>query len=106
MSHRSYLMCLGMMVRVQITRNDILTRDLSSEEYEPGTGDCEVIVGVLNDPYSGDVIEFEKSEGSSQIDIDHIVSVPAAPTLTEDAGHGVTDMPITVQLAKVALAVR
>nr|WP_245354447.1 HNH endonuclease family protein [Brachybacterium sacelli] len=66
------------MVRVQITRNDILTRDLSSEEYEPGTGDCEVIVGVLNDPYSGDVIEFEKSEGSSQIDIDHIVPLGAA----------------------------
>lgn len=104
MSHRSYLMCLGMMVRVQITRNDVLRRDLHTLTLRSGTDGCVVLYGTLDSPFSGEAVSFDRTD--STIDIDHVVSVPAAPTLTEDAGHGVTDMPITVQLAKVALAVR
>ncbi|MGP5266133.1 TM2 domain-containing protein [Brachybacterium alimentarium] len=86
------------------TRNDILRRDLEDITLKGGTKGCVVQLGTLESPYSGDSVAFDRDDNS--IDIDHVVSVPAAPTLPEDAGHGVTDMPITVQPAKVALAVR
>ena len=56
------------------TRNDVLARDLTGEAFEPGTQDCVVVSGTLADPYTGQVIEFRKGDGSS-VDIDHVVAL-------------------------------
>lgn len=61
------------------TRNDILRRDLIDIELKPGTGDCVVLTGVLNDPYTGTVIAFQRGRGTSRaVQIDHIVPLSDA----------------------------
>ena len=57
-------------------RNDILNRDLISVVFKEDTGECKVVSGVLNDPYSGLPIEF--TLGKSDIDIDHVVALSHA----------------------------
>jgi hypothetical protein len=60
-------------------RNDILARDLTNVEFRPGTHDCVVVSGVLNDPYTGRAISFVKGEGTSElVQIDHIVPLALA----------------------------
>lgn len=61
-------------------RNDVLARDLTDLEFED---DCVVLGGVLDDPYTGDVITYEY--GASQVDIDHIVPLSAAWKMGADA---------------------
>ena len=39
------------------TRNDILNRDLTAKQHKNSRG-CVVISGILNDPYTGKVINF------------------------------------------------
>ena len=58
------------------TRNIILNRDL----VEVSLNDkCEVISGILNDLYSGKVLNFSRgSETSSLIQIDHVVALSDA----------------------------
>lgn len=58
------------------TRNIILHRDLSNVI----TNDkCQVISGILNDPYTGKTIPFQRGEGSSDdIQIDHVVALSDA----------------------------
>lgn len=61
------------------TRNDILRRDLVDLEIKPGTNDCVVLSGVLNDPYTGTAIEFQRGPGTSpQVQIDHVVALSDA----------------------------
>ncbi|GHE28550.1 hypothetical protein GCM10017673_33710 [Streptosporangium violaceochromogenes] len=61
------------------TRNDVLRRDLKDETFKPGTHDCIVLTGVLDDPYSGRVIKFERGQKtSSAIQIDHVVALADA----------------------------
>jgi hypothetical protein len=61
------------------TRNDILRRDLSDIEFKPGTDDCVVLSGTLNDPYTGTVIAFQRGEGTSwEVQIDHVVALSDA----------------------------
>ncbi|MGZ4588963.1 MAG: HNH endonuclease family protein, partial [Mycobacteriaceae bacterium] len=61
------------------TRNDILTRDLTYTTYKPGTRNCLVLTGTLNDPYSGRQIPFTRGETtSSAIQIDHVVALSDA----------------------------
>lgn len=61
------------------TRNDILRRDLKDETFKPGTHDCIVLTGVLDDPYSGRTIRFERGQKtSSAIQIDHVVALADA----------------------------
>lgn len=55
-------------------RNDVLARDLTDLVIDGD--DCTVLFGTLDDPYTGDVIEFER--GASRVDIDHIVALSAA----------------------------
>ncbi len=56
------------------TRNDILSRDLTSIVFKSGTRDCVVISGILVDPYSGEKILFERGVKSSmEVQIDHVV---------------------------------
>jgi hypothetical protein len=54
------------------TRNDILGRDVAHRVYQPGTGGCVVLSGVLHDPYLGRDVPFERGAGD-QVDIDHVV---------------------------------
>src|SRR5699024_6662251 len=45
--------------------------------YRPGTGGCIVISGILDDPYTGDRIEFRKSDAIA-VQIDHVYPLAAA----------------------------
>jgi hypothetical protein len=56
------------------TRNDILSRDLTSVSWRPGTHDCVVVSGVLADPYTGRTIPFEKAR-AGEVQIDHLVAL-------------------------------
>ena len=61
------------------TRNDILSRDLEQVRYRPGTGGCVVQEGVLQDPYTGETIYFERGpETSEAVQIDHVVALSDA----------------------------
>ncbi|GIG41585.1 hypothetical protein Cph01nite_33470 [Cellulomonas phragmiteti] len=60
------------------TRNDVLRRDLVDITVKPGTQDCVVLTGVLDDPYTGESIAFERGERSSEVQIDHVVALADA----------------------------
>lgn len=61
------------------TRNDILTRDLTSLVYKSGTENCVVLTGVLSDPFSGERIEFTRGVStSSEVQIDHVIPLSDA----------------------------
>jgi hypothetical protein len=54
------------------TRNDILRRDLRDKRVV----DCVVMSGMLEDPYSGQVVPFERGPVTSlDVQIDHVVSL-------------------------------
>ena len=52
------LPCLHPDAALEITRNDVLGAQLVDVEFKPGTRDCKVVSGTLNDPYTGNVIDF------------------------------------------------
>ncbi len=54
------------------TRDVILIRDLDGITLNSVT--CEVLTGTLVDPYSGEVVPFERGENSGDVQIDHVVS--------------------------------
>ena len=56
------------------TRNDVLARDLVEVAVKPGTSDCVVLSGVLDDPYTGQVLDFVRGSGPG-VDIDHVVAL-------------------------------
>jgi Protein of unknown function (DUF1524) len=58
-------------------RNDVLHRDLAEVEVRDGTQGCVVIAGVLDDPYSGETVQFAK-ETAAEVPIDHVVPLAAA----------------------------
>ena len=61
------------------TRNDILKRDLTAIVFREKTRDCVVERGVLQDRYSGQVIEFQRGEKTSAlVQIDHVVALSNA----------------------------
>jgi hypothetical protein len=60
------------------SRNDILKRDLTKIIFKEGTNNCKVISGILLDPYSNKLIDFDISKSSSTIDIDHVVALSNA----------------------------
>lgn len=61
------------------TRNDILGRDLIDVVFKPGTRDCLVLSGLLNDPYTNTQIAFQRGEDTSPlVQIDHVVSLSNA----------------------------
>ncbi len=60
------------------TRNDVLRRDLLDVTADPGTRGCVVLRGTLDDPYTGTLIEFERGERSSEVQIDHVVALADA----------------------------
>jgi hypothetical protein len=67
------------------TRNDILRRDLIDAVIKDGTGGCKVLEGVLDDPYSGQIIGFRSGPSTSlEVQIDHVV--PLAWAWRQGAG--------------------
>jgi Protein of unknown function (DUF1524) len=61
--------------RMQITRDDILKRDLKDVKFTGGS--CKVSSGVLRpDPYSGEEVTYRR--GRSQVDIDHLAALSDA----------------------------
>nr|WP_225536073.1 DUF1524 domain-containing protein [Tsukamurella tyrosinosolvens] len=61
------------------TRNDILGRDLTAKTFKPGTRDCAVLTGTLQDPYTGKTISFTRGPStSSAVQIDHVVALSDA----------------------------
>ena len=60
------------------TRNYILKRDLTDIVTRSAT-DCTVVSGVLNDPYTGKVINFVRgADTSDDVQIDHVVALSDA----------------------------
>lgn len=61
------------------TRNDILRRDLVEVVSKPGSNGCAVLSGVLNDPFTGTVVDFVRGPGTSaEVQIDHVVALSDA----------------------------
>ncbi|GAA2721295.1 HNH endonuclease family protein [Cellulomonas aerilata] len=61
------------------TRNDVLARDLTGETFKPGTRDCVVLAGTLQDPYGGGVERFVRGPSTSaDVQIDHVVALSDA----------------------------
>ncbi|MCU1628587.1 MAG: endonuclease [Pseudonocardia sp.] len=61
------------------TRNDVLARDMTGETFKPGTHECIVLTGTLNDPYTGKAIPFTRGQGTSEkVQIDHVVALSDA----------------------------
>lgn len=60
------------------TRNDVLARDLTDVTYKPGTHDCVVLTGTLDDPYTGRTIAFARGPRSADVQIDHVVALANA----------------------------
>jgi Protein of unknown function (DUF1524) len=58
-------------------RNDVLHRDLTEVEVRDGTQGCVVVAGVLDDPYTGEAVVFEKAD-AAEVPIDHVVPLAAA----------------------------
>ncbi|GLU48953.1 HNH endonuclease family protein [Nocardiopsis ansamitocini] len=56
------------------TRNDVLARDLTDTDIAP---DCKVHSGTLDDPYTGQSIEFS-SQDPQAVQIDHVVPLSLA----------------------------
>ncbi|HEX8519261.1 MAG TPA: HNH endonuclease family protein [Pseudonocardia sp.] len=61
------------------TRNDVLKRDLEGETFKPGTRDCVVAAGTLDDPYTARRIAFTRGQSTSDdVQIDHVVALSDA----------------------------
>jgi hypothetical protein len=65
-------------------RNDVLHRDLTAVEVREGTQGCVVVAGVLDDPYTGRTVPFEKAD-ATEVPIDHVVPLAAAWVQGADA---------------------
>jgi hypothetical protein len=61
------------------TRNDVLRRDLVDAVAKAGTQGCVILSGVLQDPFTGDTIEFVRGQDTStDVQIDHVVALSDA----------------------------
>ncbi len=88
------LPCLHPDAALEITRNDVLGRQLVDVEFKPGTRDCKVVAGTLHDPYTGTDIAFSTSNPSA-IQIDHVISVALSSRQRIIAARHVDDMSLT-----------
>ncbi|WP_051161097.1 HNH endonuclease family protein [Nocardia transvalensis] len=59
------------------SRNSVLARQLTEVRYRPGSRDCVVVAGVLQDPYTGTRIDFDKAQ-AREVQIDHVYPLAAA----------------------------
>lgn len=56
------------------TRNRVLSIQLRDVQFKPGTRDCKVTAGVLDDPYTGTLLTY----GDADIQIDHVFALGRA----------------------------
>lgn len=56
-------------------RNRILKRDLREVTEN---SKCQILTGILNDPYTGEEIHFSRSKNAAKVQIDHVVSLSDA----------------------------
>ncbi len=62
-----------------VTRNEILARDLDNPSFRPRTNNCVVQSGILHDPYTGETIQFQRGDKTSElVQIDHVVALADA----------------------------
>ncbi len=59
------------------TRDNVLARSMTGVVFRDGTHNCVVLEGTLADPYSGDYMNFTKSD-AGKIQIDHVYPLSAA----------------------------
>lgn len=60
-------------------RNDILRRDLDEVVIKADSNGCVVTSGTLQDPYSAELIQFERGQDTSNdVQIDHVVALSDA----------------------------
>lgn len=59
------------------TRNDVLAVALREVVFRPGSGNCIVVSGELDDPYTGAHIPFRRADAAA-VHIDHIFPLAAA----------------------------
>lgn len=59
------------------SRNDVLNAQLTEITHKPGTHECVVVTGTLNDTYTGTVIHFSKAK-AAQVQIDHVYPLKRA----------------------------
>ena len=91
------------------TRNDILARDLDNIVFKEGTRDCVVLTGTLADPFSAELIEFQRGKGTSQaVQIDHMVALSdawqkGAQQLSEEERRNFANDPLNLQAVKGSL---
>lgn len=68
-------MCIAIGREIEITRDDILKRDLTGVRFTGGR--CKVASGTLaDDPYTGTTVPFVR--GRSKVDVDHVVALSDA----------------------------
>lgn len=82
------------------TRNDILARDLIDVTL---SGDCKVVAGMLEDPFTGSTIEFVRGQATSAaVQIDHLVALSdawqkGAQQLTQEERIAFANDPMNLQ---------
>ena len=83
------------------TRNKILRRDFSEFVLRSGSS-CIIETGLLQDPYTGEVISFQRGVGTSNaVEIDHVVSLSdawqkGAQQLTGDQRYALYNDPLNL----------
>ncbi|NCU29456.1 HNH endonuclease [Candidatus Saccharibacteria bacterium] len=81
-------------------RNLVLARDLTDVIFVPNT--CKVASGVLNDPYTGNMITFERGQSTSDdVQIDHVVALSdawqkGAQSLSPEIRHSFANDPLNL----------
>lgn len=91
------------------TRNDILARDLDNIVFKESTRDCVVLTGTLADPFSAELIDFQRGQGTSQeVQIDHMVALSdawqkGAQQLSEEERRNFANDPLNLQAVKGSL---
>lgn len=76
------------------SRNSVLARQLRAVRFRAHTGDCVVVAGTLQDPYTGAGIAFDRSHARA-VQIDHVYPLAAA----WDMGASTWPMPQRIRFA-------
>lgn len=89
------------------TRNDVLALRLDQVKIKPGTNDCVVTSGRLDDPYSGKSIDYKAGDGSD-IHLEHVVSLgdawrTGARHLSQQERTNLANDPLNLLMAKGSL---
>lgn len=89
------------------TRNDLLALRLEKVQIKPGTNDCVVASGVLEDPYGGEKLSYE-SGGGSDIQLEHVVALgdawrTGAQQLSQQERNNLANDPLNLLMVKGSL---